>query len=145
MQLCIGHQRAAAGRGLTSSDCDFGDEPSLRAFLWEPGHPMVDVNTLISPALGIQLRNIATINDRGEMAAVAALQNGARREVLLVPCNDDDADCRDEVPPSSGSVQPKSNDSRRLTITPVKADSTSLPSQIQVLLSHRRFRPSVAK
>jgi probable HAF family extracellular repeat protein len=84
--------------GITSSDCNFGDELGLRAFLWQPGLPMVDVNTLISPALGIQLRNIATINDRGEMAAVGAFANGDRRPVILVPCDDHDSeqDCQDQ-------------------------------------------------
>ena len=60
---------------------------------------MVDLNTLISPGLGIQLRNVATINDRGEMAAVAAFANGDRRPVILIPCDDHDdnaEDCQDQ-------------------------------------------------
>jgi probable HAF family extracellular repeat protein len=132
--------------GLISSDCNFGDELSLRAFLWEPGHPMVDLNTLISPGLGIQLRNIATINDRGEMAAVAAFANGDRRPVILVPCDDhdgNDADCRDEVPLNSGTVTRESNGSRPFAIPPAKKNSSSAAAQIQMLLSHRRFGWSV--
>lgn len=85
--------------GNTSSDCNFGDELSLRAFIWQPGHAMVDLNTLISPRLGIQLRNVATINDRGEMAAVGAFANGERRPVILVPCDDHDDnvdDCQNQ-------------------------------------------------
>ena len=84
--------------GAASSNCNFGDELSLRAFLWQPGRAMVDVNTLISPGLGIQLRNIAAINDRGEMAAIAAFANGDRRPILLVPCGDHDEheDCQDQ-------------------------------------------------
>jgi probable HAF family extracellular repeat protein len=83
--------------GVTSSNCNFGDESSLRAFLWQPLHTMVDVNTLISPDLGIQLKNIAAINDRGEMAAIAAFANGDRRPVILVPCpaGEDDEGCQD--------------------------------------------------
>jgi probable HAF family extracellular repeat protein len=134
--------------GLTSSDCDFGDELSLRAFLWEPGHPMVDVNTLISPDLGIQLRNIASINDRGEMAAVAAFPNGDRRPVIVVPCGDPenaDANCQDEVSPQSEMVQQKPNGSRPFAAPPAKEHPTSIPRQIQMLLSHRRFSSSVAK
>jgi hypothetical protein len=109
---------------------------------------MVDVNTLISPGLGIQLRNIATINDRGEMAAVAAFANGDHRPVILVPCGnreDNDADCRHEVPLNSGIVQQKSSGSRLFATPPAKENSTSLPPQIQMLLSHRRFNSSVAK
>jgi probable HAF family extracellular repeat protein len=134
--------------GLTSNDCDFNDELSLRAFLWEPGRPMVDVNTLISPGLGIQLRNIATINDRGEMAAVAAFANGDHRPVILVPCGkreDNDADCRDEVPLNSGVVQQKSNGKSLAAIPSTKEKSSSVTAQIQMLLSRRRFGLSVDK
>jgi probable HAF family extracellular repeat protein len=70
-----------------SGDCDF-DDPSLRAFLWEPGGPMVDLNTLILPDLGVQLRNVATINDRGEMAVVGWFPDETHRPVLLIPCGD---------------------------------------------------------
>lgn len=45
---------------------------------------MVDLNTVISPSLGIQLRNAVTISDRGEMAAVAFFP------VLLIPCDEND-------------------------------------------------------
>jgi probable HAF family extracellular repeat protein len=78
--------------GLTSSNCDFGDELSLRAFLWQPGHKMVDVNTLISPGLGIQLKNVAAINDRGVLAGIADLPNGDHHKVILVPCDKDHPD-----------------------------------------------------
>jgi probable HAF family extracellular repeat protein len=72
--------------GFVSLDCSF-DDSSLRAFLWEPGGQMIDLNTLISPSLGIQLLNAATINDRGEMAVVADFADGSRRPVLLIPCD----------------------------------------------------------
>jgi probable HAF family extracellular repeat protein len=74
--------------GLVSLNCDFNDDNSLRAFLWEPGGPMVDLNTLISPDLGVQLRNVATINDRGEMAVVGWFPDETHRPVLLIPCGD---------------------------------------------------------
>src|SRR6266487_954672 len=71
---CVQHtswyQFSKTSRGF----CLFGlsfDDSSLRAFLWEPGGQMIDLNTLISPSPGIQLLNAATINDRGEMAVVA--------------------------------------------------------------------------
>lgn len=81
----------------TSGACDFND-PSLRAFIWEPGGQMVDLNTLISPNLGLQLRNVAAINEGGEMAVVAVFSNGDHRPVLLIPCSDLDLDnegCKD--------------------------------------------------
>lgn len=42
---------------------------------------------LISPDLGAQLRNVATINDRGEMAVVAFFPTGVIA-VLLIRCDD---------------------------------------------------------
>ena len=73
--------------GTVALGCDFNDDPSLRAFLWEPSGQMLDINTLISSSLGIQLRNATAINDRGEMTAVAWFADGSHRQVLLVPCN----------------------------------------------------------
>jgi probable HAF family extracellular repeat protein len=63
------------GRGLNalgqvvggSSDCvNF-----LRAFVWEEGGPMLDLNTLIPPGTGWQLTNAININSRGEILAKA--------------------------------------------------------------------------
>ena len=82
--------------GLVLLNCDFGDDSSKRAFLWEPGQPMVDLNTLISPNLGIQLGNAAAINDRGEMVSVAFFPDGSHRPVLLIPCDENDQEkCQD--------------------------------------------------
>ncbi len=72
--------------GLNSSDCDFGDDPSLRAVISERGGPVVDLNTLIPPNSGMQLRNASIINERGEIVAVAFFANGNHSPVLLVPC-----------------------------------------------------------
>jgi len=72
--------------GLNSSDCDFRDDPSLRAVISERGGPVVDLNTLIPANSGVQLRNASIINERGEIVAVAVYQNGNHGPVLLVPC-----------------------------------------------------------
>jgi probable HAF family extracellular repeat protein len=79
-----------------SGNCDF-DDPSLRAFIWEPGKSMVDLNALIAPGLGVQLRNVADINDRGEMAAVGWFDDDTHRPVLLFPCGKGHQDCGDMV------------------------------------------------
>ncbi|HEV7512251.1 MAG TPA: hypothetical protein VGO27_11165, partial [Candidatus Acidoferrum sp.] len=83
-----------------SGNCDF-DDHSLHAFIWEPGRPMVDLNTLISPELGLQLRNVATINERGEMPAIAVFRDGTHRPVLLISCDKNKVsindDCKDQV------------------------------------------------
>jgi probable HAF family extracellular repeat protein len=85
--------------GFVSLDCSF-DDSSLRAFLWEPGGQMIDLNTLISPSLDMELLNAATINDRGEMAVVADFGDGNRRPVQLTPCNTQQGhsdDCQDSI------------------------------------------------
>ena len=85
------------GRGINargkvvggSSDC----HNFLRAFLWEKGGPMQDLNTLIAPGSGLQLTNAFNINDRGEILAKAAPLGFTPNDdadlghlVLLVPC-----------------------------------------------------------
>jgi probable HAF family extracellular repeat protein len=76
--------------GVSSANCDFTDHPALRAFLWEPGQGMQDLNTLVPAKISLRLRNAANINDRGEMAAFATDPNGDLRTVLLIPCDEND-------------------------------------------------------
>ena len=93
--------------GTSSASCNFTDRPSLRAFLWEPGQGMQDLNTLIPAKLGLRLRNVADINDRGEMAAFATRPNGDLRTVLLIPCDQaggNDEDCEDAEQDVNGNL-----------------------------------------
>lgn len=63
------------------------------AFLWQPGEPMVDLNTLIAPGANLQLTYAVAINDRGEIAgfgvppgcAVADYETCGHAYVLI-PC-----------------------------------------------------------
>jgi len=68
-----------------SGDANCG---STRAFLWERGGPMVDVNTLVSSDSGIYVTLASTINDQGEIGAKGVLPNGDERAVLLIPCDE---------------------------------------------------------
>jgi len=72
--------------GINSSDCDFGDDPSLRAIISEGGGPAIDLNTLIPADSGVQLRNASIINERGEIVAVGVYPDGNHGPVLLIPC-----------------------------------------------------------
>jgi probable HAF family extracellular repeat protein len=122
--------------GLSGS-CDF-DDPSLRAFLWEPGGPMVDLNTLISPNLGVQLRNVATINDRGEMAAVAFFPNGDHRPVLLIPCDEQAGHVQDCQDTTSLNTTPSVQVTNASALAPSKRNDrspTSLPVALRDLLA----------
>jgi len=72
--------------GINASDCNFDDDPSLRAIISERGGPAIDLNTLIPADSGVQLRNASIINDRGEIIAVGVYPDGNHGPVLLIPC-----------------------------------------------------------
>lgn len=72
--------------GINSSDCDFNDDPSLRAVISEGGGPAIDLNTLIPADSGVELRNASIINERGEIVAVGVYPDGNHGPVLLIPC-----------------------------------------------------------
>ncbi len=120
-----------------SGNCAFED-PSLRAFLWEPGGQMIDLNTLISPSLGIQLRNVATINDRGEMAAVAVFPDGNHRPVLLIPCpaQQGDTDCQDSISLNTTSIMGV-NGTAVHAAPGNNRNAETLPAALRVLLARR--------
>src|SRR5262249_39846199 len=67
-----------------SIPCDV-DGAQSRPFLWENGGPMVDVNSLIPPGSGLILREGVYINEAGEIAGVADLENGDQHAFLLIP------------------------------------------------------------
>jgi probable HAF family extracellular repeat protein len=71
--------------GNSATICDF---TSKRAFLWENGGPMVDLNTLVSSLSGLQLISAVDINDRGEIVAEGLLPNGDSHAALLIPCDE---------------------------------------------------------
>jgi len=60
----------------------------LRAFLWEDGGPMVDLNNLVPPNSGVQLVKGLYVNERGEIAVRGVLSNGDLHSVLLIPCDE---------------------------------------------------------
>lgn len=64
-----------------------------RAWLWENGGPLVDLNTLAIPGSGLHLADAALINDRGEIICAGVLPNGDRHAVMLVPQGDCDDAC----------------------------------------------------
>ena len=70
--------------GQSLSDCWIDS----RAFLWENGGPMVDLNSLIPAGSGVVLEEPQYINERGEIAGLARLPDGSSREFLLTPTGD---------------------------------------------------------
>jgi probable HAF family extracellular repeat protein len=76
--------------------CDFS---VLNAFLWEKGS-MVNLNTLISRNSPFYLYWAGFIDDQGEIGAFGVLPNGDSHAVLLVPCDENQADtqgCEDDT------------------------------------------------
>jgi probable HAF family extracellular repeat protein len=73
----------AGGFGGCGPDPD--DRTFNRGFLWQKGKPIVDVNTLITPASEIWVDEISFINDTGMMVGSGILPDGSSRAVLLVP------------------------------------------------------------
>jgi probable HAF family extracellular repeat protein len=67
------------------------DDGTFRAFLWEKGGPMVDLNMLVPPASDVVLADPYSINDRGEIAVTGFLPNGDEHAVILIP----NSDCED--------------------------------------------------
>ena len=78
----------------------------LHAFLWENGGPMVDLNSLVSPASNLTMITVNYINDRGEIAATGVLPNGDQHAILLVPDGDCDDDCEGRIAASQNNAAP---------------------------------------
>jgi probable HAF family extracellular repeat protein len=96
--------RAINSRGQVvggSSDC----HNFLRAFVWEKGGPMRDLNTLIPPGSGLQLTNAININDRGEILAksfpVGTKPNDRKDHAAVKPSGSAPATARTTVVPHS--------------------------------------------
>ena len=54
----------------------YNNDFTPRAFLWENGGPMVDLNDLVQPPSDIVVGFPYEIDDRGEIVAVATLPSG---------------------------------------------------------------------
>jgi probable HAF family extracellular repeat protein len=103
--ISINSRGQVVGSSVTAANC-FSD--SGRAFLWEHGGPMIDLNTFVPAGLGLTLTQGAYINDRGEILATGAFPDGDTRAVLLIPCDaehGDLEDCQDESAGGGGVVR----------------------------------------
>jgi probable HAF family extracellular repeat protein len=73
------------------------DDGTFRAFLWEKGGPMVDLNMLVSSASDIVLADPYSINDRGEITVTGFLPNGDEHAVILIPNGDCEDACEAKI------------------------------------------------
>jgi probable HAF family extracellular repeat protein len=104
--------------GISVPDFDFS---RARAFLWEDGGPMIDLNTLVPPNSGVQLASFpANINDRGEIAVEGTL-NGDTHAFVLIP---DDGNAGD-APQAGAEFAQSSPASSKASVTSEKVPAFS--------------------
>jgi probable HAF family extracellular repeat protein len=85
------------------------NDGTFRAFLWENGGPMIDLNTLIPPGSGVTLTEAIYINDRAEIAGIGLLLNGDVHAYLLIPDGDCNSNCEDKVAARQNRATPLHN------------------------------------
>jgi len=70
---------------------------TMRAFLWQKGGPMVDLNALVENPTDLHLYWGAYINDSGEILAPGMLSTGDIHAALLVPSSDCERACQQRI------------------------------------------------
>jgi len=114
--------------------CDV-DGGAVRPFLWENGGPMVDLNSLIPPGSGLTLREGVFINDAGEIAGVADLENGDQHAFLLIPREDNVDEAEGDLTAESDTapaLQELPSVSARMRLTP------EMLAALRAQFSHRQ-------
>jgi probable HAF family extracellular repeat protein len=95
-----GHQVVGASYG----QCDVSS--TRRAFIWENGGPMADLNALVQAPTDLHLYVAFYIDERGRIYGLGRRPDGDRRVVILVPSGDCDQDCEQRVTASQNSNAP---------------------------------------
>jgi probable HAF family extracellular repeat protein len=83
-QTSFAHGINSKGQVVGASRVSF-ETGEVRAFLWENGGPMIDLNTLVPANSSLHLDYALSINDRGEIAGYGFLPNGDQHPFLLIP------------------------------------------------------------
>ena len=105
--------------------CDFSADT---AFLWEKGS-IVDLNTLVSPNSQFYLYWAGFIDDRGEIGAFGALPNGDSHAVLLVPCDENQANTEGCEGHTEDATEVQGETNRRPNVV--------LPENVRLMLQRR--------
>ena len=88
----INENRQIVGVSFTCWDYGTG-----RAFLWENGGPMVDLNALVENQTDLHLLWATYISDRGEIVAQGVLPTGEVHTAVLVPHGSCGVDCERRI------------------------------------------------
>ena len=93
-----------------SGSWDASGWPTMRAFLWQKGSPMVDLNALVeeNPS-NLHLFWGAYINDSGEILAEGILSTGDIHAALLVPAGDCNEGCQQRILASQNTPAARAN------------------------------------
>jgi len=67
--------------------CGVGGGPN---FYSEDGQPMVDINTLVLTGSDLEIVDLFSINERGEIAGGAVLPNGDEHVIVLIPASEEE-------------------------------------------------------
>jgi probable HAF family extracellular repeat protein len=108
-----------------------------RAWLWEQGGPMVDLNAVAVPGSGLHLQDAIVINNRSEILCTGLLPNGDKHSVLLIPCDaNHPGECADNslIEAASPSTVPR--------FSPVRPGSelSTIPGNQHVRFTQKHFQ-----
>jgi probable HAF family extracellular repeat protein len=131
------HAIGSAGQVVGASRV--GAPGDARAFLWENGGPMVDLNTLIPANSSLTLVFAETINERGEIGGTGVPAGCAPKDTstcghafLLIP----DGDCDDECEGRIAASQAATLQSPVATKQQVESPAETI-NQVRNSLTHR--------
>ncbi len=86
--ISMNSQGDVVGQSFPASTCN-GPDNTFHAFLRQNGGPMLDLDTLVDPSLGVTFVDAVGINNHGDIAAWGTLPNGDTHAMVLEPCHED--------------------------------------------------------
>lgn len=89
---------------VVGQSCDTGSCNSSRAFVWENGGPMMDLNALLTTPTDLYLTYAYAIGENGEIVAQGVLPNGDLRIAVLKPHGECDQACERRIVPSASQA-----------------------------------------
>jgi probable HAF family extracellular repeat protein len=113
---------------------------SSRAYLWEHGGPLVDLQTLVVPGSNVSLTEAVYINDRGEIAANGLTPNGDNHAIFLIPCDDGHRNIKGCDFETVGPAATTGLNSAHLALAPAAAFSQSKMSASEMIQQIRSLR-----
>jgi probable HAF family extracellular repeat protein len=101
---------------VVGESCDTGNCGAARAFVYENGGPMMDLNALVATATDLYLIYAYAIADNGEILAQGVLPNGDMRIAVLTPHGDCDNICEQRISQSASSAHTFASGSPRVPL-----------------------------